>query len=539
MDEDEFYNNLEALIEESKRQVYLERVLETIQEKSKKYPCYNYTSLVIPSDSSSENGYGTSNDIGEMLHLHKDDEMDALKQRLSERKGRRRTGGNEKCRKVNERTWSCERNKQLTKKTNRENTKRSRKNRGNIRDFINLEKEIFIARTLMYKKKGKLDDIYDYINRKEKIIGNLNKNMHRESARFQESLVQNFKRTEDLIRKFEEISARKRKRKNQAQLLNIEISKLDVELEKKEEKIKELDKYKKFLNKLASSDKLEDNPTDNTDKWVGQNGGEDYEKGGKDGKDGKDEKDGKDGKDGDEDGDNFTKKMQKYINNSQLLIDSFNLLEENHLQLIDDTQNAEYELEENEKKYEEKKKNIVTKHNEIDIKIEKVYNTIKQYKGKITEHELALKNCKEHISFENINNKIDYICNQFSYDMNSNEIMKKLQIVENKIYSYIAILTKYTEENSQLVYAYQREREQERRKQMRFEINLDRKGNKQNRQSKKANNKALAANLKDSSPYALLSVHKHPKIGSTTNFGKITSPKFQLMQSSAMQQIYI
>ncbi|SBT76068.1 conserved Plasmodium protein, unknown function [Plasmodium ovale] len=515
MDKDEFYNNLEALIERSKRQIMekerliitgKERELETIQEKSKQYPCYNYTSLVIPSDSSSENGYGTSNDIGEMLHLHKDDEMDALKQRLSERKGRRRTGGNEKCRKVNERTWSCERNKQLTKKTTRENMKRSRKNRGNIREFINLEKEIFIARTLMYKKKGKLDDIYDYINRKEKIIGNLNKNMHREAARFQESLVENFKKTEDLIRKFEEVSARKRKRKNQAQLLNIEISKLDVELEKKEEKIKELDKYKKFLNKLASSDKLEDNPMGNTDKWVGQNGGEDEEEdgnggnGGKDGKDGNDGNDGKggnDARDGDEDGDNFTKKMQKYINNSQLLIDSFNLLEENHLQLIDDTQNAEYELEENEKKYEEKKKYIVTKHNEIDIKIEKVYNTIKQYKGKITEHELALKNCKEHISFENINNKIDYICNQFSYDMNSNEIMKKLQIVENKIYSYIAILTKYTEENSQLVYAYQREREQERRKQMRFEINLDRKGNKQNRQSKKANNKALAANLKD------------------------------------------
>ncbi|KOB86095.1 hypothetical protein PFDG_01684 [Plasmodium falciparum Dd2] len=77
--------------------------------------------------------------------------------------------------------------------------------------------------------------------------------------------------------------------------------------------------------------------------------------------------------------------------------------------------------------------------------------------------------------------------------------MKKFPLLENKIYSYISTLPKYTKENSQLVYEYQREREQERRKQMRFEINLDRKGNNQNKQlmNKKVNNKNFNTNPKD------------------------------------------
>ncbi|WBY55593.1 hypothetical protein Py17XNL_000504444 [Plasmodium yoelii yoelii] len=252
------------------------------------------------------------------------------------------------------------------------------------------------------------------------------------------------------------------------QLLNIEMSKLNVELEKKEDKIKELDKYKEFLNKLASSNKNDDNPSN--DEIIIKT---------------------------DEKEKNFSKNMEKYIKNSQLLIDHFNLLEEEHLQLIDDTQNAEYILEEYEKKLQDKKNKYEIKNKEMDNKITEINNYIKEYIDKISYYDNVTKNSKYNITFTNINNKIDYICTQLSYDVNTNEIMKKFQILENKIYSYITTLNKYTEENKHLIYEYQREREKERRKQMRFEINLDRKSDKQNKNTKKSNNKNINGNLKE------------------------------------------
>ncbi|CRG99098.1 conserved Plasmodium protein, unknown function [Plasmodium relictum] len=482
MSDDDFYNNLETIIEESKKQIIekeklitrenLDDEIENPEEKKKNFS-YNYTSLVIPSDINSENNSKKNDDIKELINLQKNEEIEIVKQKLEEKQIEKKKKDPEKLEKKWNKARSCENkkndsdNKKNKKKYVLENNKSLKKNKSNIRDFINLEKEIFIAKTLMYKKKTKLEDIYKYTSKKEKIINNLNKNMNKESEVFQQSLMENFQKTEELIKKFEEISSKKKKKKNQVQSLNIEISKLDVEYEKKEEKIKELDKYKFFLNKLANSDNLDD-------VLFNENQNEEKE-------------------------DNFSKKMEKYIKNSQLLIDNFNLLEEKHLQLIDDTQNAEYELEEYEKKYEEKKKAFEIKNNEMDKKIKDISNFIKEHNDKISEYENLIKNNQDQISFNNINNKIDYICTQFSYDINTDEIMKKLQIMENKIYSYITTLTKYTEENSQLVYEYQREREQERRKQMRFEINLDRKSNNQNKQlkSKKINNKNFPTNFKD------------------------------------------
>lgn len=80
-----------------------------------------------------------------------------------------------------------------------QNKKTSKKNKEDIKKFINLEKEIIITKTLMRKKKEKIDNIYKYINKKEKIIKNLSKNMIKESEKYQELLVENFKKTENLI----------------------------------------------------------------------------------------------------------------------------------------------------------------------------------------------------------------------------------------------------------------------------------------------------------------------------------------------------
>ncbi|SBT71780.1 conserved Plasmodium protein, unknown function [Plasmodium malariae] len=512
MSEEDFYNNLETIIEESRRRIIdKERLLagencdklKSSEEQSIEAPYYKYTSLIIPSYKSSENNSCTkknknqlSDNIKELLKLHEDKDIEVIKKKLEEKKISKKNLVEIRIGTPDHKTSASEYNRKIFKNINSKNKSNNdkrnkdknilsnerwtKKNTSNIRDFINLEKEIFIARTLMYKKKTRLDDIYNYTSKKENIINNLSKNINKEAAKLQESLVENFKKTEELIKKFEEISSKKKKKKNQVQLLNIEISKLNVEFEKKDEKIKELDKYKNFLNKLANSDTSDENALNKK-------------------KAKKKEEQGEEIKEQKKEEDNFSKNMEKYIKNSQLLIDNFNMLEEQHLQLIDDTQNAEYELEEYEKKYEDKKKNMQIKNKEIDIKIKQVNTFIKEHNEKISEYENIIKNNQDQISFTNINNKIDYICTQFSYDINTNEIMKKLQILENKIYSYFTALTKYTEENSQLVYEYQREREQERRKQMRFEINLDRKGNNQNKQlkNKKVNNKNSAINLKD------------------------------------------
>lgn len=144
--------------------------------------------------------------------------------------------------------------------------------------------------------------------------------------------------------------------------------------------------------------------------------------------------------------------MEKYINNSQLLIDHFNLLEEEHLQLIDDTQNAEYALQEYEKKLQDKKNKYEIKNKEMDNKITEINNYIKEYIDKISYYDNVTKHSKYNITFTNINNKIDYICTQLSYDVNTNEIMKKFQILENKIYSYITTLNKYTGKETAKIY---------------------------------------------------------------------------------------
>lgn len=90
-------------------------------------------------------------------------------------------------------------NKLRNKNSFVQNKKTSKKNKENIRKFISLEKEIIITKTLMRKKKENIDNIYKYINKKEKIIKNLNKNMIKESEKYQELLVENFKKTENLI----------------------------------------------------------------------------------------------------------------------------------------------------------------------------------------------------------------------------------------------------------------------------------------------------------------------------------------------------
>ncbi|CZT98491.1 conserved protein, unknown function [Plasmodium falciparum 3D7] len=494
MSEDDFYNNLENFIEESKKRIIEKEKLITsendeeidnIKDETQEIQAYNYTSLMIPSDVSSENNSDTNENIKQVLNLQESIDIQKIKEK-KEKKKKQEVFKDIMCSDI-----KYEKKIKRKKKKIFENKRSSKKNKNNIRDFINLEKDIIITKTLMYNKKKKLDDIYKYTSKKEKTINNLNKNMIKEAAHMQELLIENFKKTEDLIKKFEDISSKKKKKKNQVQSLNIEISKLEVELEKKEEKIKELDKYKFFLNKLANCEKSDDTEsTEKKKKYIDDNDDDKNEQSTINDMN----------KNIKEEDTIFSKKMKKYINNSQLLIDNFNLLEEKHLQLIDDTQNAEYELEEYEKKYEDKKKAYDIKYKEIDKKIENINNFINEHNNKIIEYEILMKNKTDHISFNNINNKIDFICTQFSYDIiNTNEIMKKLQLLENKIYSYITTLTKYTEENSQLVYEYQREREQERRKQMRFEINLDRKGNNQNKQlmNKKVNNKNFNTNPKD------------------------------------------
>ncbi|ETW36291.1 hypothetical protein PFTANZ_02995 [Plasmodium falciparum Tanzania (2000708)] len=458
---------------------FVDEEIDNIKDETQEIQAYNYTSLMIPSDVSSENNSDTNEYIKQVLNLQESIDIQKIKEK-KEKKKKQEVFKDIMCSDI-----KYEKKIKRKKKKIFENKRSSKKNKNNIRDFINLEKDIIITKTLMYNKKKKLDDIYKYTSKKEKTINNLNKNMIKEAAHMQELLIENFKKTEDLIK------LQEKKKKNQVQSLNIEISKLEVELEKKEEKIKELDKYKFFLNKLANCEKSDDTEsTEKKKKYIDDNDDDKNEQSTINDMN----------KNIKEEDTIFSKKMKKYINNSQLLIDNFNLLEEKHLQLIDDTQNAEYELEEYEKKYEDKKKAYDIKYKEIDKKIENINNFINEHNNKIIEYEILMKNKTDHISFNNINNKIDFICTQFSYDIiNTNEIMKKLQLLENKIYSYITTLTKYTEENSQLVYEYQREREQERRKQMRFEINLDRKGNNQNKQlmNKKVNNKNFNTNPKD------------------------------------------
>ncbi|CAD2086890.1 conserved Plasmodium protein, unknown function [Plasmodium vinckei lentum] len=475
MDEDEFYLNLEQYIEESKKRIVdKERLIisendeetQTLDKKKTNSDFYDYKGLVILTDNDSENEYENCKNIKEIVSINDDKELEKIRKVLEIQKGIKNRKKDEEANIAKKGPYT---NRMRNKNNIVQNKKTSKKNKEDIKNFINLEKEIIITKTLMRKKKETIDNIYKYINKKEKIIKNLSKNMIKESEKYQELLVENFKKTEDLIQKFEEINARKKKKKEMVQLLNIEMSKLNVELEKKEDKIKELDKYKEFLNKLASSNKNDDNPS--TDEIIIKT---------------------------DEKEKNFSKNMEKYIKNSQLLIDHFNLLEEEHLQLIDDTQNAEYILEEYEKKLHDKKNKYEIKNKEMDNKITEINNYIKEYIDKISYYDNVTKNSKYNITFTNINNKIDYICTQLSYDVNTNEIMKKFQILENKIYSYITTLNKYTEENKHLVYEYQREREKERRKQMRFEINLDRKRDKQNHQNnKKSNNKNANGNLKD------------------------------------------
>ncbi|ANQ07147.1 Uncharacterized protein PCOAH_00014660 [Plasmodium coatneyi] len=486
MSEKDFYQNLEGHIEESRRRIEEKEKLIAAEKGGdanasgglQTPPCYyGYCSLVVPSDHSSDDGSASSDNVKKFLNLHEDEEMESIKKRLRERKTTIRTGRTGSTNNGPPRGGTQKNRCSIITKGSKPSG--SRRGRGNIRELINLEKEIIVTRTLMQKKKSRLDDIYSYTSRREKVIKNLNLSMNKEASFLQDSLVDMFKRTEELIRKFAEIRARKKKKKKQVQLLNIEMSKLEVEFEKKEEKIKEMDKYKSFLNKLAST---EGEVTEVTD-----------------GKDVTEAADAATSATASGDSSHFSQRMAKYTNNSQLLIDNFNLLEEQHLQLIDDTQNAEYELEEYQKKLADKKKEFLTKSNEVKKKILQMENYIKDHMDQIGQYENAIKNNHSEISFEKISGKIDFICTHFNYDVNTNEVMKKLQIMENNMYSYISTLTKYTEENSQLVYEYQREREQERRKQMRFEINLDRKGNNQSKQLKstKTANKTFGANQKE------------------------------------------
>ncbi|EUD66249.1 hypothetical protein C922_03444 [Plasmodium inui San Antonio 1] len=494
MSEKDFYQNLEGHIEESRRRIEEKEKLIAAEKGGdvnasgapQTQPCYyGYCSLVVPSDhSSDDDGSASSDNVRRFLNLHQDEEMENIRKRIRERKtngGKTATRGGRTASTNDGPPRGGIQTKRSATVTKGRKPSESRRGRGNIRELINLEKEIIITRTLMQKKKSRLDDIYSYTSRREEVIKNLNLSMKKEASFLQESLVEKFKRTEELIRKFAEIRARKKKKKKQVQLLNIEMSKLEVEFEKKEEKIKEMDKYKSFLSKLASTEEEATNAaTSGTDAAASSTGeattaallG---------------------------DASRFSQKMAKYTNNSQLLIDNFNLLEEQHLQLIDDTENAEYELEEYQKKLEEKKKDFLTKSNEMKKKIVQMEEYIKNHMNQIGEYEDAIRNNQSQICFDNISSKIDFICSQFNYDVNTNEVMKKLQIMENNMYAYISTLTKYTEENSQLVYEYQREREQERRKKMRFEINLDRKGNNQSRQLKstKTANKTFGANQKE------------------------------------------
>ncbi|GAW79938.1 hypothetical protein, conserved [Plasmodium gonderi] len=497
MSEEDFYQKLEEHIKDSKRTIE-EREKLIGPEKSgdpnkldnpQNSPwSYDYCSLMVPSDHSLDKDSASSDNIKKFLNLHEDEEIESIKKKLIEKKNKRGRitpkkteissdkGATNNETELHERRRRDDICKNMSKSSILSMGRKGRKGRRNINDLIELEKEIIITRTLMNKKKFRLHDIYKYTTRRENVISNLNLNMIKEGSTFQELLVCKFQRTAELIRKFAEVRARKKKKKNQVQVLNIEMSKLEVEFEKKEEKIKELDKYKDFLNKLASIEEV------GVAEEIIASGEEDAGN-----------------VKGQKEEVQFSSRMAKYINNFQLLIDNFSLLEEQHLQLIDDTQNAEYELEEYEKKLVDKKKNFLLKNNEMDKKIGQVHDFIKQHNTQIGEYENTIKNNQSHISFLNINNKIDFICTQFNYDVNTNEIMKKLQILENKIYSYISTLTKYTDENSQLVYEYQREREQERRKQMRFEINLDRKGNNKNKQhmGDKIKNKNFGDNQKE------------------------------------------
>ncbi|KJP85967.1 hypothetical protein AK88_04376 [Plasmodium fragile] len=485
MSEKDFYQNLEGHIEETRRKIEEKEKLIASEKAGdgnasrapQSQPCYyGYCSLVVPSDHSSDDGSASSDNVKGFLNLHEDNEMDNIKKRLRERKTGIRSRRSGSTNGGPPRGGTQKNRCAIVMKASKPSE--SKRGRGNIKELINLEKEIIVTRTLMQKKKSRLDDIYSYTSRREKVIKNLNLSMNKEASLLQDSLVNMFKRTEELIRKFAEIRARKKKKKKQVQLLNIEMSKLEVELEKKEEKIREMDKYKSFLNKLASTEgeatQMEEEATQ-----MEEEAGTSMTTSGETS--------------------HFTPQMHKYTNNSQLLIDHFNLLEEQHLQLIDDTQNAEYELEEYEKKLAEKKKEFLTKSNDVKKKIMQMENYIKDHMDQIQEYEHTIKSNNSQICFDNISSKIDFICTHFNYDVNTNEVMKKLQIMENHMYSYISTLTKYTEENSQLVYEYQREREQERRKQMRFEINLDRKGNNQTKQLKSAKtaNKTFGANQKE------------------------------------------
>ncbi|SCO66175.1 conserved Plasmodium protein, unknown function [Plasmodium vivax] len=491
MSEKDFYQNLEGHIEESRRRIEEKEKLIAADKGGdanapgapQSPPCYyGYCSLAVPSDHSSDDeGSASSDNVKQFLNLHEDEEMENIKKRLRERKTKGgKTNGGKTPPTLSGRTQTnrCAIVRKASKPSER------RRGRGNIRELISLEKKIIVTRTLMHKKKSRLDDLYSYTSGREKVIKDLNLSLDKEEAFLQESLVDRFKRTEELIRKFAEVRARKKKKKKQVQLLNIEMSKLEVEFERKEEKIKELDKYKSFLSKLAST---EGGATE-VSEAVGAIEAADVVNVADVGEAPSSAALG--------DATRFSQKMAKYTNNSQLLIDNFNLLEEEHLQLIDDTQNAEYELEEYEKRLEDKKKEFLIKCNDIKKKISQMEEHIKEHVEQTGEYEHAIKNNHSQISFENISSKIDFICTHFNYDVNTNEVMKKLQIMENNMYAYISTLTKYTEENSQLVYDYQREREQERRKQMRFEINLDRKGNNQSKQIKSAKtaNKNFGAN---------------------------------------------
>lgn len=222
----------------------------------------------------------------------------------------------------------------------------------NLHDFIAKKREMFLVQYALGVKRQEMQKLEEIAQAEEQTILDDEKALEEDAAKFDAFLKENDKNSVEAIKKAEAETKAKLEKIQEIKKLNVTIMNIRSDMSKNEDQLRDLQRYKTFLDQLTPSDNLKKTikkgeMKKEADKFSAEKAKKQKE-GGSD-----DEDDNLAAVDGDDSWADIGDEPLLYFKSPHQLLDIFSELEENNLSLIQNCQETEETLEELKTKIQE------------------------------------------------------------------------------------------------------------------------------------------------------------------------------------------